>query len=474
MPTRRGVTVVVRSGARADGPGGVMVDGATATRSVSGLLLDALYSSEEREALASLRRSVGELVERDHVPRLIAKVFPQVVGHADFAAEQDACIDLVASALGLQAWAEDWLLTRESVLLEVRRLLPSGDLRAIRRTLHRVAPTLRDPETLARALLREMPDRSSDADHRRVMERLAGLRPGPTGATPEEEASSLEDERPVAGGRKKRGTQPAPPRRGDPRWRPAWWSRLRSWSQENGFALDLLPAEREAELATYLDRVDDLLTSDETLHATHWEDTFVRSAGLPMNEVQRIDVHAHVVAGLVADVAADADGTADPMDVAYELLTRQAFLLGMADHVVDVALQPDVSEASTFVLERGMRVGSTLGPGVPLDEVLAVHELVDEHAAALGMTTGGVARATQVVAVTRWDLESRSVAKALRYRIPLVLIDDFLAAGMRDELECRIVPFPSLRAAACGRCGILHTRSGRHIHRLDALCDECR
>ena len=444
---------------------------------MNGLLLDALYGSEQRESLTSLRRSIGELVERHHVPRLIAKTFPQVADHEDFVDEREACIELVASALGLRPWADDWLVTRESIVVDVRRLLPRGDAKAIRRELQRVAPTLRDPEALVRALLREMPDRSADADHQRIMSYLASRRPEPSDRA-ERNVESQEGNggkaHTVVKRTKKRGAQPGPRHRDDPRWRPAWWSRLRSWSEENGFALDRLAAERESELTSYLGPIADLFSSDDTLQASHWRDTFVRRAGLPMNEVQRIDVHAHVVAGLVAHVAPDVRGTADAGLVHYELLTRQAFLLGMADHVIDVALHQDVAETSTIVLEPGMRVGSTLGPGVPLHEVLAAHELVDEHAAALGMTAGGVARATQVVAVTRWDLESRAVAQALRYRIPLVLIDDFLEAGMRDELECRIVPFPSLRAAACGRCGILHTLSGRRLHRRDALCPDCR
>lgn len=456
-----------------------MAEGAATTRSVRGVLLDALYGSEHREALASLRRSLGDIVERDHVLQLIAKTFPAVAEHKDFTAEQDACIDLVASALGLRTWAAHWLVRRESALIEVRRLLPGNEGRAIGRALQRVAPSLRDPEKFASVLLREFPDRSSDADHQRTLAHLASLRPEPVmspSSTRDAQVGEVTSQQqlPPSTERRKRRPQDHRSTKADPRWRPAWWPKLRSWSEENGFALDRLSVKREAELATYLDRIDDIFSSDDALHVGHWKNTFVRSAGLRMSEVQRIDVHAHVVAGLITDVAPHATGARDPIFVAYELLTRQAFLLGMADHVVDVALQPAVTTTSTFRLERGMRVGATLGPGLPLDEVLAVHDLVDQHAAALGMTTGGVARATQVVAVSRWDLASRAVAKALRYRIPLVLIDDFLAAGMRDELECHLVPFPSLQAAACGRCGIFHTQPGRRVHRLDALCSDCR
>jgi len=413
------------------------------------LLRDALYDSDRGASLIALVEAIGDIVERSHLLTLVAEAFPDVASEPGFAAEGDACLELIASTFGLVEWQRAWFVTQESVLRELRDSLRGVDVGTVPRQWKSAGPSLTDHHALITALLREMPDEVEAVDAARGVTRVR--------------------KRTI-----QRVSKPSSSKRIDPRWRPSWWQNLRSWSAENGFALQRLDPRRERALAPYIDRIHGLLASDEPLHASHWKGTFGRTTELRMSEVDRIEVHAHIVAGLVEAAVGRTRRNASGLGPAYESLTRQAFLLGMTDHVVDMALHPRVTERATVVLDPGMRIGATVGPGVPLDEVLAMHSLVDWHAAALGLVTGGVARATQLVAVTRWDLESRAVAKALRYRIPLVLIHDLLAAGMRDELESRIVGFPALRAAACGRCGILHNLPGRNVHRLDALCNGCR
>jgi hypothetical protein len=418
--------------------------------SVLELLRGALYDPERGSSLVALVEEIGDVVERSELLARSANAFPDVAAHPGFATEEDACLALIGSTLDLLPWQDSWLVTQESVLLELRDSLRGVEPGTVPRQLKRAGPTLTDHHALITALLREMPD---DVEE---VERSAGV-----GTRAQKSAT-------------RRAARPSPTKRIDPRWRPVWWHDLRSWSAEHGFALERITPSRQRRLAAYVDGIRELLDSDEALHAVHWKRSFSRSAAPRMSEVERIDVHAHIVTDLVDRFVRSTHRTTAELAGEYESLTRKAFLLGMADHVVDMALHPGAATASTVALEPGMRIGATVGPGIPLNEVLAVHEQVEAHAAALGLTTGGVARATQLLAVTGWDLKSRAVAKALRYRIPLVLMDDLLEAGMREELESRIVTFPASRAAVCGKCGILHTLPGRRVHRLDALCDGCR
>jgi hypothetical protein len=445
-------------------------------RTVTSLLLDAAYGVEHREALGMLKEDVGHVVEADRLIHLVEKRFPDIAAHPQFRKEASACIDIVVPMLGLEPWEDAWFVTRSGTvrLGAVRRDLDAASPAVQRRILQAIGPSLRRPTALAAALVRTMPDLSRDATHRALVARLYAA-----GGVSVDRASSSAASRSRAGLREtvppaepsKQRSQSAAPRRTS--WRPGWWPRLREWSAERGFKLKRLDAPEGSVTQQYLDRVASLLASDEVLAVAHWRTGF--STLTAMTDVERIEVHAHLVHQAMKRIRVSKKQDPDTAPPRYSELIKQAFFLGLDDNVVDVALARRFQRTGTISLRRDMRIKPSLGPGRQLDEVLEVHDEVERHAKALRMSfDSNVSRATDVVAVTHWSLRSTAVTKAIRYRIPIVLIDDFLAAGMRDELESRLFAFSAQRAAICGRCGIVHAFSARRVHRKDLLCPACR
>ena len=397
-------------------------------RKVTSLLLDAAYGSEHREALRMLKEDVGHVVKTDRLIQLVGKRFPEVAAHPDFERERASCIDLVVSMLGLEPRGEGSFVSPAGV----------AAARGVRQAAVRANPKAERRLAVASA--------------------IAGPR--------DESRDTALPARP----KKKPATASAARRMS---WRPRWWPRLREWSAASGFRLKRLEIPQGSAMEAYRDGVTSLLVSDEDLALPHWRTASFDAAQL--TDVDRIEVHAHLVHQALKQVRVSRMQNPDVTPPAYTELVKRAFFLGIDDDVVDVALARRFQRTATIPLRRGMRIKATVGPGQPLDEVLELHEEVTRHARSLGMSfDNSVSRATDVVAVTRWNLRSTSVTKAIRYRVPIVLIDDFLAAGMRDTLESREIAFPAQRAAICGRCGIVHAFSARRVHRKDLLCPACR
>ena len=397
------------------------------TRKVTSLLLDAAYGSEHREALRMLKDDVGHVVETDRLIHLVGKRFPEVAAHPDFERERSSCIDLVVSMLGLEPRGEGSFVSRAGV----------AAARGVRQAAARANPKAKRRLAVASSVAR-LRDESRDA--------------APP-ARPKKQPATASAARKMS-------------------WRPRWWPRLREWSAASGFRLKRLEITQGSAMEAYRDRVASLLVSDEDLALPHWR---TGSFAAELTDVDRIEVHAHLVHQALKQVRVSRMQNPDVTPPAYTELVKRAFFLGIDDDVVDVALARRFQRTSTIPLRRGMRIKATVGPGQSLDEVLELHEEVTRHAKSLGMNFDNcVSRATDVVAVTRWNLRSSSVTKAIRYRVPIVLIDDFLAAGMRDTLESREIAFPAQRAAICGRCGIVHAFSARRVHRKDLICPACR
>jgi hypothetical protein len=462
-------------------------------RSVRALLLDLAYGPENRRGLAGLRANVGALVEVDRIPDLLSEAFPEVARHPGFADSHEDCAATVAEVLGLEPWGASWLVgvQAKSRLIDVRRvMIYEGSAEAIA-DIRILGPTVEDFERLLKELERQMPDLRREASHRSFVAQInpdghggagAGAvtvanRPSrvpapsverPTFDRAKAEPVKREPERNARGGVSSRQRKSP-----DHAWRPAWWPRLREWSNDQGFELGKIETPTPTTVRQYVENVSRLVGGEDPLHSSEWRRALRAPTGVTLSDVRRVDIHSHVLHGLVERFHPSLRADPRRPERTYQSLVGKAFLLGLADHVVDVALFPKAGSFTYFALARRLRVAFTVGHDLRLDEALEMHDVCAAHAAALGMSHGGVARATDVLAVTRWDLRSRKIEKALRYRIPMVLIDDFLNAGIHDSLRARIVPFPSRRASVCRNCGIIHARDGRQTHRRDARCPAC-
>jgi hypothetical protein len=445
-------------------------------RKVASLLLEASFAVEHGEALGRLKADVGDVVEVDRLLELVGKRLPEIAAHPDFEHEGPACIDAVLPMLGLEPWEMAWFVTRSGItqLRDFRRVVNGTSSEALRQALRTIGPSLRRPAELAAALVRTMPDLQSDATLRELVARMNGSRVAGIDRTAASSANGPSTRtlgKPRAARPTKQTARSTAAR--EMSWRPNWWLDLREWSAERGFRLKRLDVPQGSSVREYFESVVSLLASDEDLALPHWRTGFSKPAG--MTDVDRIEVHAHLVHQALKRVRVLKKHGPYVTPPSYTELIKQAFFLGLDDDVVDVALARRFQQTATVTLRRGMRIKASVGPGRPLDEVLAIHDEVALHAKALGMSSdSNVSRATDVVAVTRWSLKSTAVAKAVRYRVPIVLIDDFLAAGMRAELESREIAFAAQRAAICGRCGIVHAFSARRVHRKDLLCPACR
>jgi len=437
--------------------------------------------SESADETRMLVREIGDLVRRDRIPRIVQNCFDELASRADLTSHSAALEAVIKKRLGLTIWNDSWLVTRRGLLKlrSAQSALGVMGAHAVSQMVSGLGPNIGKARDVVSGLNRSSPPgrrqpvrtaRDSRGSRRGVQKRSSRrvLPPDLRADVHGNDHVEVQMRSSRIGGSSGRSKS-----RSDPRWRPAWWSKHRDWSSENGFELEALDPEQLEESTAYHAQVIALLVSDEQLMASHWRTSFKKVSGTRLTDVARLEVHTHILVGLLDAINDELAGSTS-VSGAYERLVKQAFVLGLADHVIDMALRMSVFRPATITLGRGLRAAATVGPNLPLDEVFAVHQQFDDHAAALGMFTGGVAKATQVLAVTHWDLFSRAVAKALRYRIPIVLLDDFLGAGIRDEIEARIVEFPALRAAACGRCGTIHTVNGRRSHRTDAICAACR
>lgn len=290
----------------------------------------------------------------------------------------------------------------------------------------------------------------------------------------EREAAGLDPDGP--GGRSRRvAAVPTPPRRssasvGPHVWRPAWWRRLRSESEEPTFVPISLRGPALHRVRGYVDAVAKHVERREPLELRSWRRSGV-GASAPASVEDRIRAHGHVLAAMLRRFSSRPETDVEQ----YDLLVRAAHFLGFGDDVVERALDDHISSMGELRLARGLRVAVSLAQygyeGVP--DIDARGEVL-EHARRIGLEPATMSSKVGALAVVAWDARSRSVDTALRYRTPRILIDEFLGARSGATVPVRIIAHPpARRAAVCRRCGVVHAIDGDRMHRRDQVCADC-
>jgi hypothetical protein len=254
------------------------------------------------------------------------------------------------------------------------------------------------------------------------------------------------------------------PKPRDARHRPDWWSRLRSLDEGGPPRLRRLSADDRARLDWYLGPLEEHLASVEELTTDVWSWSGFDSR---LSDEDRLRTHSSLIERRVRAMAKK-KGVAGEAPSLYADTLKLAFLLGVGDDVVELRLRNGQAEFIQLRVTPEMR---TAYAGFEWNS--PIHQECVQHAAQLGLAEPvHISRKTEAAFVWSWDRVSRSTALLLRYRIPMIQVDDFLESALGDPLEALVMPFPSLRAAACGRCGRIHTFDGRSVHRKDRICED--
>ena len=254
----------------------------------------------------------------------------------------------------------------------------------------------------------------------------------------------------------------------DPRQRPEWWTRLRSVDGGRPLRMRRMTPEDRGRLAWYLEPLEEQLASTTQLTTEAWswvelQGNRNRTSGL--SDEDRLKVHCALVERRTRAVARQKPQGGEPPP-GYSEAIKLAFFLGVGDDVVELRLRKSLATFEEIRISPKTRTAfADFDFGSPAYEECVL------HARRLGLAEPqGISRDSKVAIGWGWDLFTNDTALLLRYRIPVVLFDDFLESASGDTLEALMVPFPSLRAAACPRCGNLHTFDGLLNHRTDRVC----
>lgn len=375
-------------------------------RTATKLFLDLAYG-REREALEVLRTRAGIAINRKAFIKQLGSCFPEVAGHPRFAQQTDDVVAAAASALGLEAWGDEWLATAEG-----------------RRELER-------KKTLD-ALADEQAQQPEQTMRERVGPKVRRLR--------------------------------------DPRQRPKWWTRLRSVDGGRSLRMRRMSPEDRGRLAWYLEPLEEQLASTAQLTTDAWswiELQGNRDSSSGLSDDDRLKVHCALVERRIRAVARQKPEGAEP-PLGYSDAIKLAFFLGVGDDVVDLRLRKSLATFEGLRITPKMRTAyADFEFGSPM------HEECLLHAHRLGLAEPrGISRDSKLAIGWSWDRFTKDTALLLRYRIPLVLFDDFIESAAGETLQALVMPFPSLRAAACSRCGRLHTFDGLLNHRTDRVCSD--
>lgn len=272
--------------------------------------------------------------------------------------------------------------------------------------------------------------------------------------------------------------QPEPSKRGrggprgrrarNPRQRPGWWTRLRSVDRGRPLRMRRMTPGDRGRLAWYLEPLEEQLASTTQLTTDAWswmELQGNRNSKSGLSDDDRLKVHCALVERRVRAVARRKPKGGQPPP-GYSEAIKLAFFLGVGDDVVELRLRNSLATFEELRISPKMRTAFA-----DFDFASPAYEECVLHALRLGLAEPrGISRDSKVAIGWGWDLFTKDTALLLRYRIPIVLLDDFLESSSGDTLEALMVPFPSLRAAACPRCGNLHTFDGLLNHRADRVC----
>jgi DNA polymerase-3 subunit epsilon len=201
------------------------------------------------------------------------------------------------------------------------------------------------------------------------------------------------------------------------------------------------------------------VTADERRYL----EDFAKSVGLDAAHVAQS--HRRFVNELIDAAVADEEVT----DSEYDMLLRVAGALGVDLEHVETRLAGYRSSAGEVVLNLGMRLVFT-GEHAALDR-----EELRSHAVALGLEVqSGVSRTTELLAAADVGSQSGKAAKARRYGVPIVSVDDLASARIGDRLPAVGVVGGSLRLVSCPDCFATWTEDAMSLGHSRRRCSECQ
>ena len=146
---------------------------------------------------------------------------------------------------------------------------------------------------------------------------------------------------------------------------------------------------------------------------------------LQLTEAQVAQAHRRYVNELIDEALADEELTDDE----YEMLVRVAAALDFDQSQIEARVASFRTQESLTVLSAGMQVVFTG------NHPKYAHEELQAYAASLGLEpAGGVAKSTALVCAADAVTTSGKAAKARRYGIPVVTVDEFVRARIGDIL----------------------------------------
>lgn len=287
----------------------------------------------------------------------------------------------------------------------------------------------------------------------RELERTAGIEPPESDRQPPVRATSGE-RRDAPASRTKR---------------PDWWLRLREADGGLPTSLKRLTADDRSRLKWYLEPILERMSAQDELSVGDWAVPVLRSPAHRISDADRLKAHSWIVERRLHRIEREQRDPAE-IPVEYEAALVDAYFLGIGDDVIDLRLRRRMAIVEPVRLETGHRIAPS-----GLDPASLEFGLMVDHARRFGTEVSlKVSSRCDLVVVARASHVSQSVATAVRRRIPMVTLDEFLATDPADSVEASRLPFAGRRVAACGRCGVIHAFDAGQTHRHDRLCDPCR
>lgn len=190
--------------------------------------------------------------------------------------------------------------------------------------------------------------------------------------------------------------------------------------------------------------------------------TFARE--LQLTEAQVAQAHRRYVNELIDEAISDEELTDDE----YEMLMRVASALEFDQSQVEARVASFRTQESLTVLSAGMQVVFTG------NHLMYAREELQAYAASLGLEpSSGVSKATALVCAADAATSSGKAAKARRYGIPVVTVDEFVRARIGDILAGTGAGQAGLKVVTCRDCLMTWTVPATSSVNTTRRCDAC-
>jgi len=185
---------------------------------------------------------------------------------------------------------------------------------------------------------------------------------------------------------------------------------------------------------------------------------------LGLTEAQTAQSHRRFVNDLVAAAVADNEVT----DEEYEALVRVASALDVDQAMVDARVHPLRSHALAVMLTAGATVVFTG------EHRAYERDELTQMATAMGLEVQtGVSKSTDMVAAADPASNSGKAAKARRYGIPIVDVDDLLRASVGEAMPAHGTGQAALKVITCPDCYSTSAVPATSSATANKRCSEC-